>query len=128
MFFGLSKVLQIFFNSFRTLSSVSVKYCSIRKENIYRVCITKKPRGIWQHLTDFWIKQNNILRLFECLQPSESTSLLPEKQKRSHCSVMHAFEEKTFLPYLFSHYLGESERNFVWYLNLILFINVIITD
>ena len=39
---------------------------------IYRVYITRRPREIWQHLTDYWIKKNDILRLFECFQLSES--------------------------------------------------------
>ena len=63
---------------------------------MHRVCITKRPREIWQNLTNFWIKQNNILILFECLQLSEHF-LLPERQKRSHCSFMRFFEEKSFL-------------------------------
>ena len=42
------------------------------------VCITKRPREIWQHLTDFWIKKNGILRLFESLHFSESTASSPK--------------------------------------------------
>ena len=61
-------------NSFRILSIVSMKYCSMRKKENDRVCITKRPRKIWQHLTCFWIKKNVILRLFECFQLSESTA------------------------------------------------------
>ena len=41
---------------------------------MYRVCITERPREILQRLTDFWIKKNDILRLFECLELSESTA------------------------------------------------------
>ena len=41
---------------------------------MYRVCITKIPREIWQRLTEFWIKENDILRLFECMQLSDSTA------------------------------------------------------
>ena len=43
---------------------------------MYKVCITKRPREILQRLTDFWIKKNDILRLFECLELSELFSVL----------------------------------------------------
>ena len=48
--------------------SVSMKYCSMSIEETSLMCIV-----IWQRLTDFWIKKNDILRLFECLQLAEST-------------------------------------------------------
>ena len=41
---------------------------------MHKVCITKRPREILQRLTDFWIKKNDILRLFECSELSESTA------------------------------------------------------
>ena len=64
-------------HSFRILPEVSVKYCSmstVKMLLMYRVCITKKPREILQCLADFWIKKNDIFRLFECLELSESTA------------------------------------------------------
>ena len=54
-----------------------MKYCSmstVKTLLMYEVCITKRPREILQRLTDFWIKKNDILRLFECLELSESTA------------------------------------------------------
>ena len=63
---------------------------------MHRVCIINRSREILQHLTDFWINKNDILRLFEFLELSEYC-LLPEKQMRSHCNIMHTFE-KTFQP------------------------------
>ena len=41
---------------------------------MYKVCITKRPREILQRLTGFKIKKNDILRLSECLELSESTA------------------------------------------------------
>ena len=64
-------------HSFRILPDVSMKYCSmsiVKTLLMYRVCITERPREILQRLTDFWIKKNDILRLFECLELSESTA------------------------------------------------------
>ena len=88
-FFGLSKVFQKPWNSFRILSSVSMKYSSMRKEK-KPFCITKRPREICQHSTDFWIKKNDILRLFEYLKTFRQYCLLPKKQMRSNCSFMHS--------------------------------------
>ena len=53
-----------------------MKYCSmsiVKTLLMCKVCITKRLREILQRLTDFWIKINDILRLFECLELSEST-------------------------------------------------------
>ena len=54
--------------------------------------------------------------------------LLPEKQMRSHCNFMHTFEEKTFLQMQRHERIIWSKLNFVWYLHLILFLNVTIRD
>ena len=73
----LNKVYQKPCHSFRLLPNVSMEYCSmsiVKTLLMYKVCITKRPREIWQCLTDFWIKKNDILRLFECLELSESTA------------------------------------------------------
>ena len=73
----MNKVFQKPWHSFRILPNVPMKYCSmsiVKTLLIYRVCITKRPREILQRLTDFWIKKNDILRLFECLELSESTA------------------------------------------------------
>ena len=52
---------------------------------IYRVCITKGPkRDIQQHLIDFRIKKNDILRLLECFQLSENTACC----QKSRCAMM----------------------------------------
>ena len=69
-------------HSFRILPNVSLKYCSLL---IYKVCITQRPREILQCLTDFWIKKNDILRLFECLELSESTACY--QKSRCDCIV-----------------------------------------
>ena len=71
----LSKVFQKPWKSFRIFSSMSMKYFPMTIEKtllMYRCCITKRSREIWQRLTNFWIKIND--RLFECLQLSESTA------------------------------------------------------
>ena len=73
----MNKVFQKPWHSFRILPNVSMKYCSmsiVKTLLMYKVCITKRPREILQRLTDFWIKKNDILRLFECLELSESTA------------------------------------------------------
>ena len=73
----MNKVFQKPCHSFRLLPNVSMEYCSmsiVKTLLMYKVCITKRPREIWQCLTDFWIKKNDILRLFECLELSESTA------------------------------------------------------
>ena len=72
-----NKVFQKPYHSFRILPNVSMKYCSVsivKTLLMYRVCITKRPREILQRLTDFWIKKNNILRLYECSGLSESAA------------------------------------------------------
>ena len=54
-----------------------MKYCSMSIEKtllMYRACITKGAREIWQRFTDFWNKKNGILKLFECLELSESAA------------------------------------------------------
>ena len=64
-----------------------MKYCSTRKKKtllMYRICVAKGPGEIWQHLTDDWITKNDIIRLFECLELSESTAFY---QKRCDCIV-----------------------------------------
>ena len=65
-----------------------MKYCSmstVKTLLMYEVCITKRPREILQRLTDFWIKKNDILRLFECLELSESTACY--QKSRCDCIV-----------------------------------------
>ena len=83
-----NKVFQKPYHSFRILPNVSMKYCSVsivKTLLMYRVCITKRPREILQRLTDFWIKKNDILRLFECLELSESTACY--QKSRCDCIV-----------------------------------------
>ena len=46
-----------------------MKYCSLSIQKTSLMYIV-----IWQHMTDFWIKKNDILKLFECLQLAESTA------------------------------------------------------
>ena len=70
---------------------------------MYRACIIKRPREIWQYLADFSIKKNNILTVFECFSTFRDYCLLPEKQMQSHCSFKHTFEEKTFLSLLMQY-------------------------
>ena len=50
------------------------------------VCNSKRPREIWQHWADFWIKKNEIFRLFERLYFSESTACCPKN--RCDCIVV----------------------------------------
>ena len=78
----MNKVFRNPWHSFRILPNVSLKYCSLL---IYKVCITQRPREILQCLTDFWIKKNDILRLFECLELSESTACY--QKSRCDCIV-----------------------------------------
>ena len=75
-----------------------MKYCSMNIEKtllMYRPCITKRLRKIWQRLTDFWIKKNDTpIWMFRTFR---EYYLLPEKQMRSHCSIIYIFE-KTLQP------------------------------
>ena len=73
-------------------------YCSMRKEktliDMSRVCITKRPRALERFLNKIkWHSQ--VIWMFTTFRKH---CLLPEKQKRSHCSFMQTIEEKTFLP------------------------------
>ena len=97
-FFGLSKVFQKPWNSFRILSSVSIKYSSMRKEK-KQFCITKKPREICQHLTDFWIKKNDILRLFECFQLSGSTAWCQKRRCDRILALCIRLKKRISYPY-----------------------------
>ena len=66
-----------------------MKYCSKSIEKtllMCRVCVTSRPRDIWQRLTDFWIKKNGILRLFECIQLSERIACC----QKSRCNSIEA--------------------------------------
>ena len=84
----MNKAFQKPYHSFRLLPNVSMEYCSmsiVKTLLMYKVCITKRPREIWQCLTDFWIKKNDILRLFECLELSESTACY--QKSRCDCIV-----------------------------------------
>ena len=84
----MKKVFQKPWHSFRILPNVSLKYCSmsvVKTLLMYKVCITKKTREILQRLTDFWIKKNDIFRLFECLELSESTAC--DQKSRCNCIV-----------------------------------------
>ena len=56
IFLGWNKVFEKLWNSFRILS--------------------KRPR----YMTDFWIKENDIIRLFECFQLSESTACCQKRR------------------------------------------------
>ena len=84
----MNKVFQKPWRNFRILPNVSLKYCPmsiVKTLLMYKVCITKRPREILQRLTDFWIKKNDILRLFECLELSESTACY--QKSRCDCIV-----------------------------------------
>ena len=59
---------------------IQMKSCYMRKTKtlvIYRVCITKKPRDIYDK---FLNKEKCILRLFECFQLSESTGCCQKRR------------------------------------------------
>ena len=58
---------------------------------MYRVCITKRPREIWHHLTDFWIKKwhPQVVLMF-----SNSTAFF---QKR-RCDCIVTYRCKNMLP------------------------------
>ena len=81
----MNKVFQKPWHNFRIFLNVSIKYypMSIAALNVvmYRACITKRLRTIWQRLTDFWIKKKDILRLFACSVFSASTACY----KKSRC-------------------------------------------
>ena len=84
----MNKVFQKPWHSFEILPNVSLKYCSmsiVKTLLIYRVCVTKRPTEILQRLTDSWVKKNDILRLFECLELSESTVCY--QKSRCDCNV-----------------------------------------
>ena len=145
----MNKVFQKPWHSFRTLPNVSMKYCSmsiVKTLLMYRVCISKRPREILQRLADFWIKKNDILRLFECLELSELFSVLQYGLTKIFIHAYVACYQKSRCDRIvalcillkrlsnpcrckeWSHYLSETQLYFVWYLHKISFINVTITD
>ena len=74
---------------------INSPYCSMRKEKTLFICLEfALPRALDRFLNKVkWHSQ--VIWMFTTLREH---CLLPEKQKRSHCSFMHAIEEKTFLP------------------------------
>ena len=102
----MNKVFQEPWHSFTILPNVSVKYCSmsiVKTSLMYRICITKRPREILQRLTDFWIKKNDILRLFECLELSQSTACYQRSRYDRIVALCIVFE-KTFQPMQMQRY------------------------
>ena len=87
--------------SFRVISSIIIdKFAMLLHEKIEnvidmsRVCIIKRPRALDRFLNRVkWHSQ--VIWMFTTFREH---CLLPEKQKRSHCSFMHTNEEKTLLP------------------------------
>ena len=74
---------------------INSPYCFMRKEKTLLICLEfALPRAFDRFLNKVkWHSQ--VIWMFTTLREH---CLLPEKQKRSHCSFMHAIEEKTFLP------------------------------
>ena len=106
-----------------------MKYSTMRKDEtllMYRVYITKRPWGIWQHLTDFWIKKNYILRLLKCLQLSESIACC-QKSRFGRIVALCILLKKGFPTVTDEKKMIQpnwTQPNFAWYLHLILFINL----
>ena len=122
----MDKVFQKLWNGFRRPSSVSMKYCIMRKKKtlvIYRICITTA-------LDRFLNKEKWYSQVIWMFSTFREYCLPPEKQMRSHCSLMHTFEEKTFLSLLTERHavIIWAKFKFIWYLHSILFISVTITD
>ena len=98
--FRLSKVFQKPWNSFRILSSVSLKYCSMRKKKIlsvHKACIIKRPREIWKTLDRFMIQEKWHSYVIWMFTNFRECCLLSEMYMALHCSFMHTFEENNFL-------------------------------
>ena len=98
--FRLSKVFQKPWNSSRILSSVSLKYCSMRKKKIlsvHKVCIIKRSREIWKTLDRFMIKEKWHSYVIWMFTNFREYCLLSEMCMALHCSFMHTFEGNTFL-------------------------------
>ena len=96
----MNKAFQKPWHSFRVLPNVSLKCCSmsiLKTLLMYRIYITKRPREILQRLADFWVKKKWHSQVIWMFRTFGEYSLLPEKQMRLHCSIMHTFE-KTFQP------------------------------
>ena len=77
-------------------------YNSMRKEKnlmIHRVCTTKRPSEIWQHLKHFWIKKNYILRLFVCLQRSASTTCCQKSRCHRIVTLCILLKKRLYYPY-----------------------------
>ena len=66
---------------------------------MHRVCITKRPVEIWQRLTDFWIKKNEILRLFKYVQLSESTVWCQKSRCDRNVALCILLNQRLFYPY-----------------------------
>ena len=98
--FGLSKVFQNPWNSFRIVSSASMKYCSVRKEKtllMYRSLQFQKTERDMTALGRFLNKKKLNFQVVWKVTFFREYCLLPEKQMRLHCGFMHTFEKKTFL-------------------------------
>ena len=84
-------------NSFRIISSVIIHKFAIllheKRENIIDMHY-QKAKSTWFLNNVKW--HSLVIWMFTTFREH---GLLPEKQKRSHCSFMHAIEEKTFLPF-----------------------------
>ena len=78
---------------------------------MYRVCITKSLRDIWQHLTFFWIKKNDTLRLFECFQLSESTACCQKRKCGHSVAFCILLRKRLFYPYRCKDVLPLFGRN-----------------
>ena len=91
------KVFETLWNSFRILSSLSMKYCHMRKKKtlvMYRVSITKRPREIGGRYLNKEKWHSQVIWMFSTFR---KYYLLPEKEIWQHCSFTHTFEEKKFL-------------------------------
>ena len=98
--FRLSEIFQKPWNSFRILSSVSLKHCSMRKTKIllvHRVCIIKRPWEIWKTFERFMIKEKWHSYVIWMFTNFSEYCLLSEIFMALHCSFMHTFEENVFL-------------------------------
>ena len=82
---------------------------------MYRVCITKKPKDVTA-LDRFLNKENDILWLYECLQLSESNACCQKKRFDrivALCILLKRLSYTYRYTKAWSHYLGETQLNFV---------------
>ena len=107
----LNKVFKKLWNSFRILSSLSMKYCSMKKKKtlaMYRVCITKRPREIYDRFLNKEKWHSQVIWMFSTFR---KYCLLPEKEIWRIVALCIFLKKKLSYPYRCKDVLPLFGRN-----------------